>query len=105
MKFNVKHDESGKIIVEVVLPHQRRTGKIIKRQRFETADVIRELEERGIAYGKVLQTADVKNWQIGDCSGTWIFDKKTIDKPSKDVILNKNKSKSTKKAKVSKAKN
>ena len=52
----------------------------------------------------MLKTADVRNWQIDDCSGTWIFDKKTIDKPSKDVILNKNKSKSTKKAKVSKAK-
>ena len=104
MKFDVKYDEDGKVIVDVELPSQRRTGKIIKRQRFETADVIRELKERGITHGKVLKTADVRNWQIADCSGTWIFDKKTIDKPSKDVILNKNKSKSTKKAKVSKAK-
>ena len=104
MKFDVKYDEDGKVIVDVELPSQRRTGKIIERQRFETADVIRELKKRKIAHGKVLKTADVRNWQIDDCSGTWIFDKKTIDKPSKDVILNKNKSKSTKKAKVSKAK-
>ena len=99
MKFDVKKDEDGKIIVHVELPHQRRTGRIVERQRFQTADVIKELKKRGIQHGKVLEASDVKNWQPDDCSGTWTFDKKTLDKLSKDVILNKNKSKSTKKTK------
>ena len=105
MKFDVNYNEDEKITVDVELPHQKRTGKIVERQRFQTDDVIRELKKREIKHGKVLETSDIKNWQAGDCSGTWIFDKKTIDKSSKDVILNKNKSKKTKKAKVSKAKN
>tara|TARA_R110002096_G_scaffold368318_1_gene561539 strand:+ start:517 stop:834 length:318 start_codon:yes stop_codon:yes gene_type:complete len=105
MKFDVSYNEDEKITVDVELPHQKRTGKIVERQRFQTDDVIGELKKREIKHGKVLETSDIKNWQADDCSGTWIFDKKTIDKSSKDVILNKNKSKKTKKAKVSKAKN
>ena len=105
MKFDVKKDEDGKITVDVELPHQRRTGIIVERQRFQTADVIRELEKRGIQHGEALVTADIKNWQPDDCSGTWIFDKKTLDKPSKSVILDKNRSKSTKKVKSKKTKN
>ena len=62
MKFKVK-EESDKIIVSVELPHSRRTGKIIPRQLIRTEDVLLELSNRGVEYGRVLETTTVKNWR------------------------------------------
>ena len=42
MKFDVNYNEDEKITVDVELPHQKRTGKIVERQRFQTDDVIRK---------------------------------------------------------------
>ena len=89
MKFDVKK-ENGKIIVEVELPHQRRTHPIIERQRFQTEDVLEELKLRKIKHGKTIQAANVKNWREHTRQGTWIFEEKAIkplDKPAEKVIL------------------
>ena len=113
MKFDVKK-ENGKIIVEVELPHQRRTHPIIERQRFQTEDVLEELKLRKIKHGKAIQTDDVKNWREHTRQGTWVFEEKTtkpLDKPAEKVILEvekektiakkpKAKKKSTRKKKV-----
>ena len=89
MKFDIKQ-EGGKVIVEVELPHQRRHHPIIARQRFQTEDVLRELELRDISHGKAIQTSNIKNWREHTRRGTWIFEKKdtkTLDKPAEKVIL------------------
>ena len=89
MRFDVKK-ENGKIIVEVELPHQRRTHPIIERQRFQTEDVLEELKLRKIKHGKTIQAANVKNWREHTRQGTWIFEEKAIkplDKPAEKVIL------------------
>ena len=89
MKFDIKQ-EGGKVIVEVELPHQRRTGKIVERRRMQTADVLTELESRGIKHGKAIQTSNIKNWREHTRRGTWVFeekDTKTLDKPAEKVIL------------------
>ena len=113
MRFDVKK-ENGKVIVEVELPHQRRTHPVITRQRIQTEDVIRELELREIKHGKAIQTANVKNWREHTRTGTWIFEEKAtkpLDKPAEKVILEvekektiankpKAKKKSTRKKKV-----
>ena len=113
MKFDVKK-ENGKIIVEVELPHQRRSHPIIERQRFQTEDVLEELKLRKIKHGKTIQAASVKNWREHTRQGTWIFEEKAIkplDKPAEKVILEvekeetiakkpKAKKKSTRKKKV-----
>jgi len=113
MKFNIKQ-EDGKVIVEVELPAQKRTEPTIARHRFQTEDVLRELETRKISHGKAIQTADLYNWRDHGRKGTWIFEEKTtkpLDKPAEKVILEvekektiankpKAKKKSTRKKKV-----
>ena len=113
MKFDVKQ-EDGKVIVEVELPHQRRSPPAIHRQRIQTEDVLEELEVRKIKHGKAIQTSDVNNWREHARRGTWIFEEKdikTLDKPAEKVILEvekektiankpKAKKKSTRKKKV-----
>ena len=113
MRFDVKK-ENGKIIVEVELPHQRRSHPIIERQRFQTEDVLEELKLRKIKHGKTIQAASVKNWREHGRKGTWIFEEKAtkpLDKPAEKVILEvekektiankpKAKKKSTRKKKV-----
>jgi len=86
MTFDVK-EEDEKVIVFVELPHQRRTGKVIERQRIQTEEVTRELSLREIEHGKAIQLADVQNWQESTRRGTWIFEKKKIDKSAEKVIL------------------
>jgi|TARA_R110002167_G_scaffold4189_1_gene19602 hypothetical protein len=89
MRFDIKK-EDGKVIVEVELLHQRRHYPIIARQRFQTEDVLKELESRGVKHGKAIQTANVKNWREHTRQGTWIFEEKatkTLDKPAEKVIL------------------
>ena len=113
MKFNIKQ-EDGKVIVEVELPAQKRTEPTIARHRFQTEDVLRELETRKISHGKAIQAADLYNWRDHGRKGTWIFEEKTtkpLDKPAEKVILEvekektiankpKAKKKSTRKKKV-----
>ena len=89
MKFDIKK-ENGRIIVELEIPHQRRTPPIIIRQRIQTEDVLKELESRGIKHGKTIQISDVRNWKEDTRRGTWIFEEKTtkpLDKPAEKVIL------------------
>ena len=113
MKFNIKQ-EDGKVIVEVELPAQKRTEPTIARHRFQTEDVLKELEARKISHGKAIQAADLYNWRDHGRKGTWIFEEKDIkslDKPAEKVILEvekektiankpKAKKKSTRKKKV-----
>jgi len=113
MRFDIKK-ENGKVIVEVELPHQRRSHPVIERQRFQTEDVLRELKLRKIKHGKTIQAASVKNWREDTRKGTWIFEEKatkSLDKPAEKVILEvekektiankpKTKKKSTRKKKV-----
>ena len=89
MRFDIKK-EDGKVIVEVELLHQRRHHPVVKKQRFQTEDVLKELESRGVKHGKAIQKADVKNWREHTRQGTWIFEEKAtkpLDKPAEKVIL------------------
>lgn len=102
MKFETKQ-EDGKLIVEVELPASRRTGAVVPRQRVRTEDVIKELAAKNIEHGKVIQTADVKNWREHTRRGTWVFEeksKKTLDKPREKVILVVEKKETAKKLKT-----
>ena len=86
MRFDVKK-ENGKIIVEVELPHQRRSHPIIERQRFQTEDVLEELKLRKIKHGKTIQAASVKNWREHTRQGTWIFEEKAIKLIARYLLL------------------
>jgi len=82
--------EDDKIIVEGALkPHDPRNQR---RMSFNTAHVIQFLTDSGIEFGRCAQESVLNNSDTGTCTGTWIFEKKTIkplDKPAEKVILTK----------------
>ena len=102
MTFNVK-EKDKKIIVFVELPHEKRAGNQIPRQRVETEDVLKILEEKGFEGDwHPTQKTVVKNWREHTRKGTWIFEKKVekvLDKPEEKVILIKEKKPAPKKRK------
>ena len=103
MKFDIE-EKDGKIVVFVEIPHEKRTGKQIPRQRIETEDVLKILEENGYkGPWHPIQKAVVKNWRENTRKGTWIFEKKikkSLDKPVEKVILTKEEKPSLKKPKT-----
>jgi hypothetical protein len=90
MTFDVK-EEDEKIIVFVEVPHATRNSvPKIPRVLIQTKDIIQELKERGISHGKVLrETDEIHSWERHLTKGTWIFEKKGLDKPAEKVILSK----------------
>ena len=94
-------EERGENIVVVVeVPHEAKGGKDqIPRIRVETKDVVSILKEKGISHGDVIEGATVKNWREHTRKGTWIFEKKKLDKSAEKVILDKEETPALKKKK------
>ena len=88
MKFEIE-EKDGKVFVFVEMPYRREFEGSTKRVkiRVQTEDVVSRLSEKGIKHGNAIQVADVRNWQEQSRSGTWIFEKKKLDKPAESVIL------------------
>jgi len=61
----------------------------------ETIDVLKLLKEKQIEVGKCIKSAKIKNWRSHTSEATWVFEKKTLDKPEKQVILKEEKPKTT----------
>lgn len=84
--------ENDKIVVEGTLnPHDPRSQR---RLLASTSDVMQFLEDSGVEFGNCIKESELNNSYAHSCTGTWIFDKKTIkslDKPAKEVILSKEK--------------
>jgi len=55
-----------------------------------TGQVRREAERMGYAIGKTVQESRIHNLN-GITQGTWFFEKKTLDKPVEDVIIEEEK--------------
>jgi hypothetical protein len=59
-----------------------------------TSEVKQFLKNSGVEFGNCIQESDLNNSYAESCTGTWIFEKKTIkkvDKPAEKVILSKEK--------------
>ena len=89
-KFEIR-EEDGKLYVCVRVPSEH-VPTNIPRIRLETEDVQNLLEERGIKYGRCIQSATLKNWRASLCEKEWIFEKKVLDKAPEPVILKEEKS-------------
>jgi len=89
MIFDVE-EKDGKVFVFVDIPYKREiedspiTGARI---RMTTEDVVARLAEEKVSHGKAVQEANLFNWREYSRKGTWIFEKKSLDKSSEKVIL------------------
>ena len=101
-EFKVEEtDEQVRVHVELKERHDR-LG--IPKTRFSTSDVLEELKQRGHVLGPCTQESVIKNWHPKLLEGTWVFEKKKLDKPAKPVTLKEEKSvqpKSTRKRRTS----
>ncbi len=64
----------------------------VPKQRMHLSDVVELLEGKGIRHGACIQDAIIKNWNEYMCQGTWIFEKKVLDKSPEPVIIVEEKS-------------
>jgi len=55
-----------------------------------------------IKVGNCVKSAIIKNWREHTSKATWIFEKKSVDKPVKQVILKEEKPKTTRKRRTKK---
>jgi hypothetical protein len=94
-------EEDNKIYVQVSVAQwiEPRVPKII----LETKDILQLLQEKQIKVGDCIKSSTIKNWRSHTSEGTWIFEKKTVDKPKKQVILKEEKPKTTRRRRTKKA--
>ena len=85
-------EEQDTLTVFVELQELCRKEKILK-TFFKTSDVATELKKQGFEFGKLVTAPEmIQNWNSENISGTWVFEKKKLDKPAKPVTLKEEKS-------------
>ena len=94
-------DKKDTLEVHVSL-NERNDRKKSFKMRFDTSDVLKFLNKEKISYGKCIQEKTLKNWHSSLLDGVWVFKKKTLDKPEKQVILKEEKPKTTRKRRTKK---
>jgi len=87
------------VYVSVERWNEPRIPKLI----LETSDILELLKEKQIETGKCINNPKIKNWRAHTSEATWVFEKKTVDKPKKQVILKEEKPKTTRKRRTKKA--
>ena len=89
VSFNITRDTCA-VFVEVSVEEQggRDGVPIVK---VYTEDVWKFLKNKGVEVTKVIHAPVVHNKREHHREGTWIFEKKLFDKPSKKVILKEEK--------------
>jgi len=94
-------EEDNKVYVYVSVEewNEPRFPKIL----IETTDLLKLLEEKKIKVGACLQSSKIKNTRSHTSQATWVFEKKSVDKPKKQVILKEEKPKTTRRRRTKKA--
>jgi len=91
MKFEtfdiVEKEDEMHVFVQIAYRTRNDKNHGIQKIKVETKDIVSELLKRDISHGKVLGTKTLKNYRPEDIAGTWIFEKKKLDKPAESVIL------------------
>ena len=57
------------------------------KMNFDTGHVIKHLKENNYEFGECLQSASLYNRDRSRLKGTWVFEKKPLDKSAENVIL------------------
>jgi len=87
-KFETR-EEDGKLYVTVTAPAEW-YGHVPKFE-IRTPQIIKLLKEKGMEHGVCLVEAKIENQREHTRQGTWIFEKKVLDKSPEPVILKEEK--------------
>tara|TARA_B100001094_G_C17553996_1_gene495091 strand:- start:213 stop:539 length:327 start_codon:yes stop_codon:yes gene_type:complete len=82
--------------------YEKNDRENIRKRKFVLADAIEILKSHKKSFGNCIQNPTLKNWNLSLLSGTWIFEKKSVDKPKKQVILKEEKPKTTQRRRTKK---
>jgi|7_EtaG_2_1085326.scaffolds.fasta_scaffold352413_1 hypothetical protein len=69
------------------------------RKSIHTGDIEKRLTENGVEFGKCIKESYLNNRESSSLEGTWIFEKKKLDKSVEEVILTKEEKPAPKKRK------
>ena len=86
--YNINVEENNNCI-EVKVKMQEYDPLLRGKMSFETDRVIKYLKENNYEFGECTQSASLYNRDRSRLEGTWIFEKKRLDKPAENVILSK----------------
>mgnify|MGYP003141654793 CR=1 FL=1 len=87
--MDIKIEEKDNLYtVQVEVPSYN--TKIKRKTIVHTSEVRREVQKKGYEIGKTIEAAYIHNIN-GVTKGTWVFEKKNLDKPVKDAILEESK--------------
>ena len=100
--MDIKIEEKGNLYT-VKVEVSRYNSKIKRKTIVHTSEVRREVQKKGYEIGKTIEAAYIHNIN-GVTKGTWVFEKKMLDKPTKGVILKEEKEVKPKPAKKKRAK-
>ena len=83
--MDIKIEEKGNLYtVQVEVPNYN--TRIKRKTIVHTSEVRRQIEKKGYQVGKTIEASYIHNAN-GVTNGTWVFEKKNLDKSAKDVIL------------------
>tara|TARA_R110002033_G_scaffold100809_2_gene149186 strand:+ start:415 stop:747 length:333 start_codon:yes stop_codon:yes gene_type:complete len=78
-------EEKDELIVTALAPLY--DASKVSRIQIETHHIENYLKENNYSHGKCIQGAKIFNRAPNTLEGTWIFEKKKLDKPAENVIL------------------
>jgi hypothetical protein len=96
--YKINVEESNNCI-EVKVRMEEYDPLLRGKMSFETDRVIKYLKENNYEFGECTQSASLYNRDRSRLEGTWIFEKKKLDKPGEKVILSKEEKPAPKKRK------
>ena len=100
---NINIEKKENVIKVHVELNERNDKKGYPKTRFDTSNILQILKEKSVSHGEVIQEYILKNWHPDLLAGIWIFEKKAVDKPKKQVILKEEKPKTTRQRRTKKA--
>jgi len=100
---NIDIQERENIIEVHVVLNERDDRRGHPKMSCNTTNILEFLKSKNVSYGECIQEETLKNWHPQLLSGIWIFKKKTVDKPKKQVILKEEKPKTTRQRRTKKA--
>jgi len=85
--YEIEVNENKGNNLEVIVKMKEFNPTLHPKMYFGTERVIKYLKENNYEFGKCLQSSSLYNRDITKLNGTWIFEKKKLDKPAENVIL------------------
>ena len=90
--IHIEIEEKDNNILVHVEVNERREYPLVPLIVIETKNIVSYLEEKNIKFGDLIDRGSSNNRRNHNRKGTWIFQKKTLDKSPKKVIIKEEKS-------------